>query len=82
MSCSPIVAGKPSNRRAKRCTRYPAVRGAFSHKGKAGRNAFRFSGRVSNRKLAVGRYRLRAVATDAARNASPARYSRTLQIRR
>jgi hypothetical protein len=59
-----------SNRRAKRCTRYKLLRGGFAHQGKAGQNAFRFSGRLRGRKLRPGRYRLRAVATDKAGNKS------------
>jgi hypothetical protein len=49
------------------------VRGSFVHQGSAGLNRFRFSGRLRNRKLAVGRYRLVAVATDAAGNRSAAK---------
>jgi DNA-binding beta-propeller fold protein YncE len=70
------VKPKRSNRRAKRCTRFATVGRPFAHSGNAGRNAFRFSGRIRVRskgrlrlrKLAPGRYRLRAVATDAAGN--------------
>ena len=62
-----------ANRRAKACTRYTLMRGGFTHRGKAGRNRFRFSGRLAGRKLRPGRYRLRAVATDAAANKSLSR---------
>ena len=34
------------NRRAKKCKLYKAVRGSFTHKGKAGSNTFKFTGRV------------------------------------
>ncbi len=47
-------------RTGKRCTLYPS-KGSFSHVDKAGKNSFRFSGRVRRRKLRPGRYRLRAV---------------------
>jgi DNA-binding beta-propeller fold protein YncE len=59
-----------SNRHHKRCTRFSTLRGSFARQSKAGRNSFHFSGRLRGRKLAPGRYRLRAVATDAAGNAS------------
>jgi uncharacterized delta-60 repeat protein len=59
-----------SNRKRSRCTRYVRVRGSFTHQGAAGRNSFKFSGRVRNRKLAVGSYRLVATAEDAADNKS------------
>jgi len=63
-----------ANRRARRCTRYRTVRGSFTDRGAAGANTFNFSGRLGNRKLAAGRYRLQAIATDAAANPSaPAR---------
>ena len=62
-----------ANRRAKGCTRYRLMRGGFTHRGKAGPNRFRFSGRLAGRKLRAGRYRLRAVATDAAANKSLSR---------
>ena len=57
------VRATPRNRRAKRCKRYVAVRGSFSHRGKAGSNRFKFTGRVSRKRLRPGRYRLVAVAT-------------------
>jgi uncharacterized protein YkwD len=69
-----------ANRRAPSCTRYVRQRGAFSFSAKSGRNAIRFSGRLGGRKLSAGRYRLRAVATDAARNASSPRRSRVFSI--
>jgi hypothetical protein len=67
---------KRSNRRAKRCTRYRTLRGGFTHRGRAGRNSFKFSGRLRARKLRPGHHRLRAVATDPAANESSARHSR------
>jgi CSLREA domain-containing protein len=61
---------KPSrrNRRRSRCTRYARVGRAFTHQGQAGRNSLRFA-----RGLRLGRYRLVAVAKDAAGNVSTVR---------
>ena len=61
---------KPSkgNRARRRCTRYKTVRGSFTHRGKAGANRFRFSGRLRGRRLRPGRYRLVARPTDAVKN--------------
>ena len=70
-----------SNRRAKRCTRYRTLAGSFTHRGSTAKNAFTFSGRLRNRRLVAGRYRLQAIATDAAANRSRALRSR-FQIRR
>lgn len=62
------------NRRRRVCTRFVAVRGSFTTSGVAGANTLRFRGRVGGRRLRPGRYRLVAVARDAAGNASaPAR---------
>lgn len=60
-------------RRAKRCTRYVAVKGSFTRAGTAGLNRFRFSGRIGGKALRPGRYRLNARATDPARNVSALR---------
>ncbi|MDP8968782.1 MAG: DUF1929 domain-containing protein, partial [Actinomycetota bacterium] len=64
------VKAKRSNRRANRCTRYRTLAGRFTHRGSAGKNTLKFSGRLRHRKLAPGRYRLQAIATDAAGNRS------------
>jgi hypothetical protein len=61
------------NRGRKRCKRYVAVRGSFTHRGKQGKNRLRFMGRLRNRSLAAGRYRLAARATDKAGNRSKQR---------
>ena len=61
------------NRKRKRCTRYVALKGSFRHTGKAGTNSFKFTGRLNNKKLAARKYRLVAVATDAAGNKSAAK---------
>jgi uncharacterized protein YkwD len=54
--------------------RWRLLRGTLSDAGRQGANALRFRGRLAGRTLAPGRYRLRAIATDAAGNASPARH--------
>ncbi|MDX6698832.1 MAG: hypothetical protein QOE65_2229 [Solirubrobacteraceae bacterium] len=65
------VAQTRANRRRPACPRFVPA-GSFVHAGKAGANSFKFSGRVAGRKLAPARYRLVAVAVDAARNRSVA----------
>jgi hypothetical protein len=61
----------PRHRGAKRCVRFVTVKGVvLVRAGKQGSNTVRFSGRVGRRKLAAGRYRLVARATDPSRNAS------------
>ncbi|HMJ96023.1 MAG TPA: hypothetical protein VK486_09230 [Thermoleophilaceae bacterium] len=57
-------------------------RGSFVRQGRAGSNSFRLMGRLRGRRLAPGRYRLRAVATDSAGNSSQARYTRFRIVRR
>jgi hypothetical protein len=64
------VKATRANRRRPRCTRYVSVRGSFVHRGKAGRNSFKFTGRLAGRKLSPGRYRLVGIAKDAAGNVS------------
>ncbi|MCA1680421.1 MAG: hypothetical protein LC777_16445, partial [Actinobacteria bacterium] len=59
-----------SNRTKRRCTRYATLRGSFTHNGNVGTNRFRFRGRLRGRGLRPGRYRLRAIATDPAKNSS------------
>jgi DNA-binding beta-propeller fold protein YncE len=63
---------KPSrkNRKAKRCTRYVALKPSVRRASAAGRNSVKFTGRLHGRKLAPGRYRLVATARDAAGNAA------------
>jgi uncharacterized delta-60 repeat protein len=53
-----------SNRGKRACTRYASVAGGFTHRGVAGTNRFRLTGRLSARRLRPGRYRL--VATPRA----------------
>ena len=57
---------------AGRRTRYVKLRGSIKHKGKAGNNSVRFSGRLGGRALTPNRYRLTVTATDAAGNRSKA----------
>jgi hypothetical protein len=75
---------KPTRRlrKRKRCARYVAVRGGFDRFGVTGPNSFKFSGRVANRKLRVGRYRMVAVAADGAGNLSKAARTRFRIVRR
>jgi uncharacterized repeat protein (TIGR01451 family) len=47
-----------ANRKKPRCARFTAVRGSFTHAGKAGANSFHFTGRLAARKLARASYRL------------------------
>jgi hypothetical protein len=62
------------NRRRPRCTRFVAVHGSFRVPGSTGANKVRFRGRIGGRRLRPGRYRLVAIASDLAGNASkPAR---------
>lgn len=57
------VAGKPKSKRAT-CTRTVEVPGSFTLVGFSGQNEFRFSGRVDDKKLAPGRYRLVGKAAE------------------
>jgi parallel beta-helix repeat protein/predicted outer membrane repeat protein len=67
------VAPTRRNRRARRCTRLVALRGAYERTRAAGAYALRFTGRWRGRRLAPGGYRLTAVARERARAGSPAR---------
>jgi hypothetical protein len=70
------------NRTRRKCTRYVRVRGSFTHQGAAGSNSFKFSGRLNRRKLRPAKYRLVAVATDAAGNKSVAKRRAFRVVRR
>ena len=50
------VAPARHNRKDPRCTRIVALRGSFRLNGKAGKNAFRFTGRLAGKELASGPY--------------------------
>jgi hypothetical protein len=54
-------------RTGKRCTIYK-TKGTLKRSGRAGANSVAFSGRIGARKLAKGRYRIVATATDTAGN--------------
>ena len=60
----------PGNREKKRCTRFKALKGGFTHQGAAGQNSFRFSGRVGGKALKPGRYRLVGQAGDSVKRAA------------
>lgn len=62
------------NRRHRRCIRYVSV-GHFQHQDVVGVNRFRFTGRVGGHTLRPGRYRLVAVARDAAGPSRPVFHS-------
>jgi subtilisin family serine protease len=64
-TCATSAHGRP-RAGGRRCTRYVKV-GSFAHQDRAGRNSFRFSGRIDGRKLASGRYRLQAVPASGGR---------------
>lgn len=54
-----------ANKHGKRCTLFAAV-GSFTHTDAVGANSVRFSGRLKNKRLPRGTYRLQAVPRDAA----------------
>jgi hypothetical protein len=60
---------KAKRRRGKRCTIAKALPGGFTVAGVSGANSFKFSGRLSGRKLKPGNYQLVAAPTDAVGNA-------------
>jgi hypothetical protein len=55
------------NRTEKRCVRFRMLKGSFTHEGTAGRNGFKFSGRIGARALPGGRYRLVAEVGESVR---------------
>lgn len=61
-----------SNRRAKPCIRYQAVKGTVVRTDAAGARTFRLTGRIGGRRLKAGRYRLTAVPVDQAGNTGAA----------
>ena len=64
-----------------RSGRWVRLKRSFTHRGQAGTNRFRFTGRIGGRRLRTGRYRLVAVATDAAGNKSAAKRVRFRIVR-
>jgi hypothetical protein len=61
------------NRRAKRCTRYIAVKPSLKRAVATGATAVPFSGRIGRRALKPGKYRVTVVVADAAGNRSKPR---------
>jgi hypothetical protein len=59
--------------RGRRCTRYVRVRGGFNVGGIAGPNSFKFTGRIANRRLARGKYRLVATPSVTGKTGSAVR---------
>jgi hypothetical protein len=55
------------NRKKRRCTRLLTLRGSFTRNAVAGKNKFRFTGRLNGRKLKPGSYRLAATPTAGGR---------------
>lgn len=80
------VAPTRANRTRRRCVRYVTLPGSFVRSGKAGRNTFRFTGRLRGLRLNPGRYLLAGtpaangkrgrVRTTAFRVLTPRRVSR------
>jgi hypothetical protein len=89
MPGSTCVKTTGRNHRAPKCTLWTSI-GSFRHDGAAGRNRFRFTGRLGGRvtglrgggKLAPGNYRVAAVATDAAGNKSAEKHAKFRIARR
>ncbi len=63
-------AKKRSNAKRKACTRWVKVKGSFTVAGKAGKNSFKFRGRIRRKRLKRGSYRLSGQAVDSAKNKS------------
>jgi hypothetical protein len=62
------------NKKAKKCTLWVRASKTFRKSGKAGKtNTLKFTGKVGGAKLANGRYRLFAVATDSAKGKGPSK---------
>jgi hypothetical protein len=59
-----------TNAKKPKCTRYVRMRGSFTVAGKAGKNTFKFRGRVGGKSLKPGSYRLNGRASDKAKNTS------------
>lgn len=70
-----------SNRGRRACRRYVTLRGRIVKDGQAGLNRTRMRTRIGGRKLRPGRYRLTAVARDAAGNRSAIKKAR-FRVRR
>jgi hypothetical protein len=64
-------APSKANRKRPKCKRFVKV-GSLALAGKSGPNSFKFKGRVAGRRLAAGKYRATATATDGAAQVSKA----------
>jgi N-acetylneuraminic acid mutarotase len=67
------VALRKSNQRRRRCTRTVPVRGSFKVRGEAGRNSFRFTGRLNRKRLAPRVYQLLAMPSVDGRTSATVR---------
>jgi streptogramin lyase len=67
------VKATSRNRRARRCTLYVSA-GTLIRSSPLGASSLSFSGRIGRKALAVGPYRITAIAKDAAGNKSSARH--------
>jgi 6-phosphogluconolactonase (cycloisomerase 2 family) len=62
------------NKKAKKCTLWVRASKTFRKSGKAGKtNSVKFTGKIGKTQLANGKYRLFAVATDAAKGKGPSK---------
>jgi hypothetical protein len=70
----------PGRRHGKACRVYKRIGGSLRFDARPGQNTVTFSGRLGTRRLKPGRYRLTAIAIDAAGNRSnPARVTITVR---
>ncbi len=65
------VAQTKTNRHAAKCTRVVTLKRSFTRTGRAGANRFRFTGRLSGRKLKARGYHLVATPTAAGKTGKP-----------
>ena len=72
---------KAGRKRGKRCTIYKKVKGSFKHADVAGKNSFRFQGRIGGKALKKGSYRLVAVSKDRAGNKASKPVYRSFRIK-
>ena len=60
------------NRKARKCTRRTTLPGSFTVTGNPGANSFRFTGRLADKRLKPGSYRLVATPTAFGESGPPA----------
>jgi hypothetical protein len=80
--CLRVVRSNLAAAARRRCRTYKRIRGNFTHAGLAGRNKFKFTGRLRHKRLKSGRYRLVAVPRDPAGNRGKAKKKRFRVVRR